>query len=186
MPRPKKVTVEKIQYVLKKMKQMKYHQQRKIQIGERKDGQPIYHYPSISKAKVAKALKCEPDYLTSIKDEEIVNALRYVGQKRTKQEDIKNDKPNPNTKAYLKLQVQRQFREIEKLKNDLKKSKLATYRVKEKEKQNTDLTETLEASTSEVHRLRQQVHKLEYKNKLQRTEIAILNSKLALKQSNGS
>ena len=53
MPRPKKITVKKIEEIIRKMKRMKVHQAKKVKIAERSDGQPIYHYPSISKAKIA-------------------------------------------------------------------------------------------------------------------------------------
>ena len=117
MPRPKKITVEKIEEVIRKMKRMKIHQAKKIKIAERPDGQPIYHYPSISKAKIARALKVQADYLTSLqkKRKEISFALQYVGQLRSKKTDETIHEPKPGTKAYLEVKTRRQAERIVKL-----------------------------------------------------------------------
>lgn len=181
MARPKKVTAEAIREILKKMRQMKIHQNKKVQIGERSDGQPVYHYPSITKSMIARKLGVVADYLTSIKDPEILDALKHVGQRRSTQEEIDDDEPNPNTKKYLQLKTKRQSEKIIKLENIIEKSKQKILEYKMKVKGSTDLTNDMITATKTIKELKAEIRLLKTQAVERELENASLKLKLELK-----
>ena len=174
MPRPKQVTAEAIRKILSKMRRMNIHQNKKIQIGERPDGQPIYHYPSITKAKTAKALGVSADYLTSIKDPEILEALRYVGQRRSNQDEIDSENPKLNTKQFFINKTKRQAEKIKKLETSLKSSKKKTLEYKINRKKDTDHTDRINLATEQLKEIKGQLRLADSKIKGLRLEVASL------------
>ena len=158
MPRPKKVSAEAIQIILSKMKRMKIHQSKKVQIGERPDGQPIYHYPSITKAKIANALGASADYLTSLKDPEILESLRHVGQRRSTQEEIDGEKPKPNTKQHYINKTKKQAEKINKLETTLKSSKKKTLEYKINRENDAHYTANLNLATEKLKEMKAQLN----------------------------
>ncbi len=174
MPRPKQVTVEAIQEILSKIKRMKIHQSKKVQTGERPDGQPIYHYPSITKIKIANALGVSADYLTSIKDPEILESLRHVGQRRSAQEEIDGEKPKPNTKQFYINKTKKQAEKIKKLETELKNSKKKTLEYKINRENDADLTATLNLATEKLKEMKAQLHLSDSEIKGLRLEVASL------------
>jgi len=151
MPRPKKVTIESIEEIIRQMKRIKAHQEKKIKINNRSDGQPVYHYPSISKAKIARALGVQADYLTSLQKTniEIANALKYVGQRRRSNIELEH-KPNPGTKAYFKLRVDKQAEEIRNLNKQHKEWRAKILSVRKNEKRCEELVEQVNSLVNEL------------------------------------
>lgn len=174
MPRPKQVTAEAIQKILSKMRRMKIHQGKKIQIKERPDGQPIYHYPSITKAKIANALGVSADYLTSLKDPEILEALRHVGQRRSIQEEIDSENPKPNTKQFFINKTKKQAEKIKRLETSLKSSKKKTLVYKIDRKKDTDYTDKINLAAEQLKEIKGQLRLAESEIKGLRLEVASL------------
>lgn len=152
MPRPKKITVEKIEEIVRKMKRMKVHQLKKIEIAKRSDSQPIYHYPSISKAKIAKALKVNADYLTSLQkdDDKIAFALKYVGQQRSEQIGDTVHNPKPGTKAYLEKRTKDQATLIDKYRKQAKYSRNRLVNARKIEQAYEELLDEINSLTDEL------------------------------------
>lgn len=181
MPRQKVVTAEAIVEVIRKMKRLKAFQRGKFQVGERADGQPIYHWPKISKAKIARQLGVQADYLTDLqrKDESIKNALLHVGQPRG---SVSGEEaaPKANTKAYYKkrydeVQVENKRLNI-RLSNCLKKNKELALN-------QTSIDEVLENNEkliTENKQLRQVLIRLESEIKGLKVKNASLETQLVL------
>lgn len=152
MPRPKKVTVEKIENIIRQMKRIKKHQARKIKVAERSDSQPIYHYPSISKAKIAKALNVQADYLTSLQkvDSEIARALKYVGQRRANNVEEVTYKPKPGTKAELMVKTKSQKEKIDKLEKQAKEGRSKLIHARKIEQAHEELLDQINSVTNEL------------------------------------
>ena len=163
MPRPKKVTVEKIEEIIRKMKRMKVHQAKKKEVAKRSDGQPIYHYSSISKAKIAKALSVNSNYLTSLQKEndEIACALKYVGQSRASKMDIVLHGPKIGTKAYLEVKIRRQSEKITKLERQAKEGRSNLVQARKIEKAHEELLDRINSVTDELKAQKKKNNELE-------------------------
>lgn len=181
MPRKKVVTEEAIVEVIRKMKRLKPFQRGKFQVGERADGQPIYHWPKITKAKIARQLGVQADYLTNSqrKDESIKNALKHVGQPRG---SVSGEEaaPKANTKAYFKKkydEVQAENKKLNiRLLNYLKKNKELAVN----EASIDEVLEKNERLIAENKQLRQMIIKLESVMKGLKLKNASLETRLAL------
>lgn len=152
MPAPKKVTVEKIEEIIKKMKRMKKHQARKTKAGERPDGQPVYCYSSISKAMIAKSMGVNANYLTSLQKEnsEIASALKYVGQKRASEKESSLYEPKVGTKAYLEIKAKRDSDKIVKLERQARESRSKLVHARKIEKAHEELLSQIDSMTNEL------------------------------------
>jgi len=181
MPRKKVVTAEAIAEVIRKMKRLKPFQRGKFQVGERADGQPIYHWPKISKAKIARQLGVQADYLTDLqrKDESIKNALLHVGQPRGSVSGEEAE-PKSGTKAYYKKrydEVQAENKKLNiRLSNYLKKNKELAVN----EANIDEVLENSERLINENKKLKQMITRLESEIKGLKLRNASVETQLAL------
>lgn len=183
MARKKIVTADAIKEEIRKLKQVKRLQRGKIQVGERADGQPIYHWTKITKAKIANQLGVTPDYLTSLqsKSEDIKDALRYVGQPRGSITANGEDEPRPGTKAYLKKQHDRLVKENEKLSSRLSSCRKGNESLVKDATQADELLENNEKLQKNNKKKDQKITRLESELRRAKMECASLKSQLILK-----
>lgn len=111
-----KITVERIQEITDKLKRLKRHQAKRVELPESTEKKKLYRWPSITIADIAKNIPCNADYLVSIKDLEIKQMLVPYGRKMTKEQDNPDNSPGPGSKKDLLRRIGGLNKELEDMK----------------------------------------------------------------------
>lgn len=182
MPREKIVTIDALREHIDKAKKIKKFQAGRFQVGTRSDNQPIYHYPKITKALLAKKLGVSANYLTILqkKNEEISKVLRYIGQPRGAIGLAIKEEPKLNTKAYFEQKVKRLAEENEILKKKVQDFRLRRLEAKKTEMQIDEFLESHDKVLEELTKKKDEVIQLTSKIRGLEMENASLKARLVL------
>ncbi len=183
MPRKKIATPENLHKAINAAKKLKKLQSGRFKVGERNDGQPIYHYPKITKVLLAKKLGISANYLTILqkRDEDIARILKYIGQPRPGLQHYHGDKPNPGTKAYIEQKAKRLAEENTTLKKKIKSFRLRRLEAMKNKAVMNELQETLDRVAKELKEERDEVAQLKSEVTLLKMKNSSLNAQLTLK-----
>lgn len=186
MPRKKTVTTDILHELINKAKRVKKLQVGRFEVGNRSDGQPIYHYPRITKVLLAKKLGVSANYLTILqkKDEEIGSTLAHVGQPRGLAESIHSEEPRKNTKAGLEYKIKIQSEKIKKLEQKVKNFRERNLAIKVSEKQIEDLLAKHDELLLKLAEQRKEITRLKSMENGFKMENASLRTQIVLKSKN--